>query len=179
MTDPSQFQPLQNPPEPPVELAYETPPAWGNAPLLVRLAAIFAFVTTGLDVVHALVAGGAAGFMYYTFTHMPVAPAGGAPAPALPMPPIVFCLIYAIPAALSLLVIGFKLVGAIKLIRLGRNAWGWGLATAILQCTELWQVEPCCVMFILPLGAGVYTIIILCMPHVRRYLQQGTSLQSA
>ena len=37
------------PPPPTIELNYETPPADGNAPLLVRLAAIFNFVSGGLD----------------------------------------------------------------------------------------------------------------------------------
>ena len=158
---------------PPLELSYQTPPPWGNAPLLVRLAAIFAFVTVGSDVLHVLMAGAITGGWYYLLTHWPVPPAGApAGAPVMPAPPsMMIGWTYALMGVLSLLVIPFKLVGAVKLLRRGTNAWSWGLAAAVLECIALWQAAPCCVFVVLPLGAGVYTIIILCFAHVRRYLE--------
>jgi hypothetical protein len=170
------------PPEPPrpIELAYETPPPYGSAPLLVRLAAIFTFVSAGFDLIYAIISGIMIGVMQYTFTHMPpippppgaVPPAGAAPVAAPPMPPMaLFYGIYGGPGLLCLVVLGFKVFGGIKLVRRSPRAWGWGLATAIIGCTQFWMFLICCAMSIIPVGVGIYTLVVLCQTSVRNYLR--------
>jgi hypothetical protein len=158
-------------PQPPVDLAYQTPLPHDNAPTLVKLAGIFTLVSAGFDLVHAGIGIAVAVVMYYTFTHQPPA-APGAPA-GLPFPPVVFAAIYGLPGLLSLAVLGFKIAGGIKLLRRSPRAWGWGLAAAIIGCTEVWMFSPCCLMPILPIGIGIFSIVVLCLPNVRLYLRLG------
>jgi hypothetical protein len=162
----------------PMDIAYETPPPGGNAPTLIRLAGIFGMVSCGIDLLYALGMGGLSVGMHYLYsTVIPAAAAaappapGAAPPPAMP-PGTVWLMVatYGIPALLSLLVLTPKLIGASKLLRQGRSAWGWGLAMGIICCSQLWMFQPCCVPYLLPLATGIYTIIILSLPHVRTYL---------
>ena len=77
---------------------------------------------------------------------------------------------YGIPGLLSLLVMTPKLIASSQLLKRGKHAWGWGLALGIISCAQVWMFIPCCVPAILPLGAGVFTIVVVCLPHVRMYL---------
>ena len=78
-----------------------------------------------------------------------------------------FLVIYGGEGALALGAAAVKFIGAVKLLRRARNAWGWGLAAGIVGCVELW----CSLGCVIPLAVGIYTIIILCFEHVRRYMQ--------
>jgi hypothetical protein len=72
-------------------------------------------------------------------------------------------------------VLGFKIYGGITLARRNPHAWGWGLATAIIGCTQLWLLFLCCLTPIIPLSVGIYTLVILCLPNVRIYLRASSA----
>jgi hypothetical protein len=154
-------------PQPDPLLSYQTPPPHGNAPLLVRLAGIFLIVAAGFDLLYAIGMGVLSGFMYYMITTAPPPRGPGGPPPAL------LALIYAVPGTLSLLVCGPILFGAIRLLRGGSRTWAWGLTSAILCCCHIWMFMGCCAVMVIPIGAGVYSIVILCLSNVRQYLQGG------
>jgi hypothetical protein len=171
MTDIPPQPPPQSPP--PIELVYQTPLPYGNAPLLVKLAAIFNFISAGLDLLQAIAGVGTAIFMQYILTQIPPAKPG---APPLVLPsPTMFYALYGTPGILSLLVLGFKIYAGVKLLRRSRHAWGWGLAAAIIGCAEIWALSPCCIG-LLHIGIGVYSLVILCLADVRLYLQRGVAV---
>jgi hypothetical protein len=158
--------PLPTDPPPPVELTYETPSPVGNAPLLVRLAAIFLLVAAGLDVLAFVweVISGIFGAMTFGMAAAAPAPPGGGGMP----PSFAWIMIawYVLQPMLSLAEASVKTIAGIKLLRKGKQRWAWGLIAAIAACGEIWSCF-CC----LPsAAAGIYTIVILCLPHVRTYL---------
>ena len=165
----------QIPPLAPLELNYATPPPYGSAPTLVRLAAIFNFVSAGFDLFYAVISGVMIGVMQHAFTHVPAVPPpapGAPPVVAPPMPPLALLYgIYGAPGLLCLLLLGFKICGGVKLARRSPHAWGWGLAAAIIGCTQFWMFLICCVMSIIPVGVGIFTLVILCQSNVRNYLR--------
>lgn len=157
---------------PPFEINYQTPPATGNAALLVRLSAIFNFVSAGLDLMYLAYAVFFCLRLYYTMgvaMHRPGA-AGAAPPPPGFMTWMI--VVRALPGLLSLLSIPLKAIAALQLLRSGRLAWG--LAAGIEGCLEVWT----CFCFPLTLAAGVYTIIILCLQPVRIYLGHAAAGQT-
>ena len=169
--------PPQNSSESPiaVTLAYQTPPPYGNAPTLVKLAGIFSLVSAAFDLVQAAFGVGMAVVMHYTVANAPPPPPG---APAVPQPPLaLFYAIYGTPAILCLVMLGFKIFGGIKLLRRGPHVWGWGLALAIMGCAEIWTVFLCCPMYLVPLGIGIYTLVILSLPNVRLFLRLGPTAE--
>jgi hypothetical protein len=87
-------------------------------------------------------------------------------------------MVYGAPGAASLLVLAPKLIGGLKLLRVRKRAWGWGLAAGIVGCMELWMAFPFCVPIVAPLAAGIFTIVILSLTHVRRYLAARIAAQS-
>jgi hypothetical protein len=165
------------------ELNYETPPPHGSAPTLVRLAAIFQFVSAGIDLIYGIGMISMAGFMYYQLTTAmaaaaaagPGGPAGVPPGPTPPPREMIYMVlaIYGGPGLLSLLAIAPKVIAAFKLMGAGPGSWKWGLTAGIICCCQLWMIHPCCVPVVLPLGAGIYTIVICCLPHVRAYLGEA------
>ena len=148
------------PPTPPLELSYETPQPSDKAAMMLRLAAIFLFVSGGLD----LVAVAYQGLMLamrinFVGVGVPRAPASWAHV-LLTIIPIVEC-------ALSVVIMGLKVIGGLMLLRGNRHAWGWGLAAGIAGCVHFWSC-PCCLASI---ADGTYTIVILCLPQVKAYLR--------
>lgn len=142
-----------------MELNYETPPPYGSAPLLVRLAGIFLLVAAGLNFLNAIYSGIMTAIQLLGPAHPPPP---GFPRYLLPLMQIV-------PGVLSLLVGGAQVAGGVQLLRRGRNAWGFGLGAAIASMVEFWNC-PCCLLY---MAAGVYTVVILCQNNVRVYLKQS------
>jgi hypothetical protein len=151
-------------PPPPIDLAYQTPPPFGKAPLLVKVTAILTLVSAGIDVLSVGMCAFLIGVIYFSLLKTPSPP--GTP-PLL----LMMSIVYGTPAVLCLLVVGFKTCGGVKLLRRGPRAWGWGLAAAIIGCAEIWTIYPCCAPALLQIGIGVYSLIVLCNPNVRRYLR--------
>jgi hypothetical protein len=148
----------------PHELVYQSVPEHRNAPMLVKLAGIFALVSAGLSFIGALYMAGMCIFMGYMAAH--VAPGAGPPPP--PFPIAIFYVVYGAFGVAAIAVGVVKIIGGLKLLRGGKNTWGWALAAAIVGCVELMWCSLGCV---LPLAAGIFTIIILCQEHVRAYLR--------
>jgi hypothetical protein len=96
-----------------------------------------------------------------------VAPPPPGPPPGLP-PETITVMVYGIPGAISLLSSPIVLFCALRLLR--RKSWGWGLGGGILCCLHMWMFAACCVFYFFPLGTGIYSIIVLCLGHVRGYL---------
>ena len=160
----SDYIPPQPPPNPdipgtPLELSYQTPPPTQNARTLVLLPHIFLFVSALLSLLNTLLR---VGTLIYTYaTKGELFPAG------IPVGTTAF--FYAmmfLPPIASLICSVVKAIGANQLRTRGKWAWGLGLTAAIISCIEFWSC-PCCV---LNMGAGIYSIVILCFPHVRAYL---------
>ena len=129
---------------------------------MLRLVAIFNFISAGIDLLYALAMIGVAIFIPVMIAQENArgVPAGSSPPPAL------FAVIYGACAVLSAAVGTVKLIGARKILARGCNAWGWGLAMGICGCPQLW----CGLFFVLPLAAGIFTIVIMCRQDVRTYL---------
>lgn len=158
--------------EPPVmaDLPYE-PIRYDNAPTLVRLASIFFYITGAIDFL-AVPLFVAYVFFFPMFLRAGTRP-GAAPPPAL-MAPIVSAA-YGLCALVSLLQGILKMIAATKLRRRSPGAWGWALAAGIAACLQL----ECSLFCVLPLANGVFTIVILCMESVRRYLREIPDPQQA
>ncbi|HVT80292.1 MAG TPA: hypothetical protein VHM90_06500 [Phycisphaerae bacterium] len=165
-----------------LELNYETPPAGGNANTLIKLAAIFNFISAGFDFLHLVWGICLVVLMNYIFSIAPPAPPPpavpgppGAPAvaPAPPPPKWVVFLMYGAPGILSMVVSPIKLVAAFKLLRLRKRVWGWSLTAGITGCCQWWMLMGCCVMLIVPIAAGVFTIVVCCLPHAREAMLAG------
>jgi hypothetical protein len=182
------------PPAPPsLELNYETPQPGGNARLLVRLAGIFTLISAGIDLLHAAISIGMIVIMHFAMSAAAAAaaapPPGGAPAvappaagpppPVAPFPMTAYYFLYGTPGALSLITMIVLVIGGTKLLRMRKHAWGWGLAMGIVNCCQAWMVMGCCLLYIGPLAAGIYTIVILCLPHVRGYVQQASNASAS
>jgi hypothetical protein len=157
MTYPTEPQP------PSPELNYQSGTPYSNAPTLVLLTVIFNFVLAGLDCLYALlmIVGGI--FMYVMFHKL----AGMPTRPGAPPPPEWVPLVY---LAIAPLVLGASIVNflaAMKVKRHAPNAWGWGLAAAIVNCVQLW----CSWLCIVPLANGIFSIVVLCQPKVQAFLR--------
>jgi len=157
--------------QPPIDLPYASVTEFGNAALLVRLAAIFLYVAAGLDFLYGLIQIAMAFVMPYLMRAS--TPPGEAPPP--PHMDMIIVIMYAAIGVLCLLVCGLKLIAATKLLRVRRHAWGFGLAAGIVSCTQFW----CSLFCVLPMGAGIYTIVILCLENVRRYLAVPPTVEAA
>ena len=149
-------------PAQPIDLAYETPQPSGNAALLVRLAAIFLLVSAGLDLIGFAWGVISAGINFWSRRNF-----GAGPAPGVPVYLEAFMIVaLVVPPLLSLGEAGIKGLAAWKFFRAGTRQWGWGLAAGIASCCEIWSC-PCCFA---SWATGIYTIVILCLPHVRAFL---------
>ena len=135
-----------------------------NAPTLVLLAVIFNYVMAGIDLLYGLSCLGFAIFMYFTITSTTVTSGSGIP------PERWIALLYAGPAIPSLAVATIKIIAATKMRRRSRHAFGWGLAAGIVGCIQIWCGVLCMPACIIPLGVGIYTIVIVCLDYVRAYL---------
>jgi hypothetical protein len=135
--------------------------------VLIKLAVIFNYIIAGLDVIAAAGQLTMLGFMYYFMTRMtpPTATAPG-------MPPMIFMLVYPFYALFALTAATLNFVSARTLARRGPWAFGWTLAAAIVDFFSLLWCSMGC---ILPLAAGVYSIVIVCLEQVRAELRKGES----
>jgi len=147
---------------PNLELSYQAPERYGNAATLVKLAGIFNIVSFALDLVYGIGMGALCVLFISTSAH-----GGSAPKPWVPVA------IFAGFGVASFLVAIPKCIGAFKLLRQGKNAWGWGLAAGICGCVQVWTFEPCCLPMILFMGIGIFTVVISCLTNVRAYLAIG------
>lgn len=145
------------------EVQYQTPPPQGNAATLVRLAAIFMLVAAGLHMLSVLIHVGMAIFIPWVMTRDPRVMAG----PGSPPPIWIFPVMYGAYALVALAAAVVTFLGGMKLLKKRKGAFGWGLAAGIMCCLSIW----CSIGCILPIGAGIYTIVILCLEHVRAYLR--------
>ena len=166
---------------PSLELNYQTPQPGGNAKMLVKLAAIFNFITSGLDGLTVLFRVAAVIFILYLANHPgagggrffagPGAGPGAVPGGAAPAGRDLWiqALVQGIPALYALAAGVLKCVAGFWLVKRRKGAWGLALAAGIAGCLEVWSC-PCCFAHI---ACGVYTIVVLCLTHVRGYLQTG------
>ncbi|HVS72826.1 MAG TPA: hypothetical protein VHQ47_16335 [Phycisphaerae bacterium] len=155
-------------------LGYEPPEGYESAPKLVRLAGTFNIIVAVLDILSALGLGTM--IVLLATGIVPEAMLDSEPGMALggSRPPLaLFLVTWGCCAALEIAVAVVKLVGATKLLHTSRNAWGWGLATGIVGCGQFW----CGLTCVLPMAAGIYTIVILCREDVRRYLRDAAMME--
>ncbi len=154
---------------------YQDPSPYGNAPLLVKLVGIFTIVVAGLDIIYGVVmlmSGIFIGTGAMPIPAFEVNPAGGAGAPAVPPPPLAFFVWLLVFITLIAVCAGIvKLIAGIKILRRRRSAWGWGLAVGIVGCLQLWCVYFC----VVPLGVGIFTIVVMSLEGVRRYLRDSAA----
>ena len=154
---------MTNPPAP-FEIAYATPSPYGNAPILVKLAGIFLLVIAGLDFIYGVVIAIMGFAMGVDVAH-----------DASPPPMALFVGIFGGLTLLSLSVCAVKITAGVKLLRRRYHAWGWGLAGGIICCMQLW----CSYFCVIPMAAGIFTIIVLCQQSVIRYLREGSATGGA
>jgi hypothetical protein len=155
---------------PQIDLPYE-PNTYDNASMLVRLSFIFFYIVGGIDFLAVPF------FIVYIFLFPMMLHAsgpGGAPPPPAAVSYIVSAT-YGLCALISLLQGILKMIAATKLRRRSTGAWGWALAAGIAACLQL----QCSFFCVLPLAAGVFTIVILCRENVRRYLREIPNPQTA
>jgi hypothetical protein len=170
-----------NPPYPPdPSFAYQPLPyqPYGSAPTLTKLAGIFNCIMAGMDLLYALGIGVfailvAAGVIPQdAFDDKSAFPPPGGGPHVYSGPPI--ALIYGITGAISVVALAagiVKLIAGIKMLRRKPGAWGWSLAGGIFGCTQLW----CSYFCVLPMGIGVFTIVVCCLDTVRRYLRDAAA----
>ena len=139
-------------------------PSYGSAPTLVRVAMILLYVMAGLDLFGGLGVAAAILLKFFVYHAVPVG-AGHPPPPDVWVRVVIDSGI----AILCCLEGALLLVAATKLVRRSRNAWGLALAAAIVCCVQF----QCSIFCVLPLGIGVYTIVVLVQESVRRYLQDS------
>jgi len=163
---------MPEPAPPESTLTYETPQPYGNAPILVKLAAIFGFVAAGLDLLGVALAVIMLVTVFWVMGQMNSAPApGGAATPLGPRS--VMWLTLAIRgggALLGIISAAVKTVAGIQLLRHSRRAWGWGLASGIIGSIPLTGILTCGVICLGTLPAGVFTLVVMLLGHVRRFL---------
>ncbi len=150
-----------SPPTPPYDIHYLAPP--DNASNLLRLTVIFNYIAAGLDALTCLLGIGVGIFFIIAGPTMEQKP--GDP------PPLLLGIIY---LCIGVLAIGYaivKIIAARKLSNAAPHAWGWGLAAGIVGCAQL-LCGSCC---FLQVGAGIYTVVILCFDNVKRELSQRQS----
>lgn len=155
--------PPQYPPGPPIELSYETPGNFGNAPLLVRLGAIFTLVLSGLNIMYVLLQVGVTLFDLAR-TGSLVPPGVGGLSPGIRW---LILAMRILPPLGALVVGGVQVMAGVQLLRRGKHAWVLGLIAAIAGCVEFWT----CFCYMLGMAGSVYMIVILCFANVRAYLQ--------
>jgi len=166
-------------PAPPT-LTYQTPHPYGNAPLLVRLAAIFTLVAAGTDLLGTAWSAVTLAIMYIatqfdTASGAAIPPRGPAPFPG---PQAVMWISLAIHGGaflIGLLCTVVKTVAGIQLLRHSRRAWAWGLAAGILGSFPLSSFLSCSLFCLLSLPAGIYTLVVMCLQHVRRFLADANA----
>ena len=154
------------PPYDPAGEGYGQVPADATVKKLIMLAFIFDFVMAGIDAVYGI------GMIVAAFVVPAIitASAAAGPAGASPPPPTaVLVVIYCGMGLVSLLAGIVKLIAGLKMKRNSRGAWGWGLAAGIVACVQLW----CSFFCVLPMAAGIYSIVILCREDVRSYFARG------
>jgi len=161
---------MTQPPQWGETISYQSRSQYGNAAVLVKLAGIFNLVAAGLDALCGLAMAGFVVLMVFIAAEAsrPGAPAGPGHGGAGTRPEEAWMVagVYGGLAVLSLGVSVVKAIGGTKMLRHSPGAWGWGLAAGIVGCVQLW----CSLACVVPMSAGIYTIIILCLDHVRRFL---------
>jgi hypothetical protein len=167
---------------------YPTPSPYGNAPMLVKLAGIFNIVVGALTILFAVVQGVWAVFMRAMLT-APTAPSGtttvwGIPfsttTTGSPMPGAfqwIFVALYAGAALLDLISGIVEISAGVALVRRSRRSFGWGIAALVASFLSVFSsfFGVCCLVAILPLGSGIYTLVVLCFDNCRRYLRQAAA----
>jgi hypothetical protein len=122
----------------------------------IKVAAILNLVMCGLDFLYALLALAAA----ILFPLMDTATSPDDP------PPWVFSIVAGVMLLLAATAGTLKLVAGMKLLKLRPNARGWTLAAGIVGCGQLW----CSYFCVLPLGIGIYSIVVACLDSVKQHL---------
>jgi hypothetical protein len=135
---------------------------------LVRLAVIFNYIIAGADVLAALLQLAMMGLMYFVIQKGGMGPPPPGPAPGLP--PTFVILIYPVYALFALSAATVNFLSAQALRKRKPTAFGWTLASGIVNCFALLWCSLGCV---LPLAAGIYSIVIMCLEPVRMHLQNG------
>jgi len=164
MGEPAQFPPpVPGDPFAP-DLNYQGNRPYGAAPTLVKVVGIMNIVTAGIDI---LWCGLLSVFAIMFGTgNLPKEFQG----PEGPLPPgaslNLVALVLCGMALLSVVAGVLKLIGGIKLLRKSRGAWGFGLAGGIIGCVQLW----CSYFCVLPMGVGIFTIVVMALGNTRRYL---------
>jgi len=154
-------------PADPYGLQYQSPyRPYGNAPTLTKVAAILNLVMAGIDLLYGLGVIIAAVCFFIPGLVDPKEFDGnnGPPLMALQIGLTIG----------SFLVVGaglMKLIAGIKLLRRKQGAWGWALAGGIIGCVQIW----CSYFCVLPMGIGIFTIVVCCLETVRRYLADSAS----
>jgi hypothetical protein len=161
---PQQGPPPDPPPGVPAELSYASVGSNPQGAVLIKLAVIFNYVVAGLDVIAALGQLAMMGLMYYFMMRM-TPPTATAPA----MPALAFIL-YPFYALFASTAATLNFISARTLSNRGPWAFGWTLAAAIVDFFSLLWCSMGC---ILPLAAGVYLIVIVCLEQVRAELRRG------
>ncbi len=151
------------PQEFPTDLMYESSPPGRNASLLLKLTMIFTYIVCGLHLMGGLLQTTLAIFMPYAMQVRPPAAAPGAPAP----PAALFAVIYGVLAFVALAAAIVNFIAADRLRKRQRGAFAWILASAIVNVAGIFWCSLGCV---LPLAAGIFTIVVLCQEGVRKEL---------
>ncbi|HEY4328995.1 MAG TPA: hypothetical protein VGN88_04605, partial [Phycisphaerae bacterium] len=165
--DPSSGNPYGMPPN--SYTIYDPPPPspYGNSPKLIQVTAILNLVMAGLDflwggvMVVVLIVIGAGG--------MSPEELSGDAGPGGATPKWLFILVAGIFALFCAIAGILKLTGGVKLLRRTRFAWGIGLSGGIVGCMQLW----CSYFCVLPMGIGIFTIVVLALENSRRYLREN------
>src|ERR1041384_7943865 len=116
---------MSQPPFEPPPLNYATGSPYRSAPTLVTLAVIFNYVVAGLDMLFGLAGIGYGVFFFVLMSSTTTTMTARGAAVTMPSPPRWLPMIYFLPAIPSAVVATVKIIGATKLRRRGKNAWGW------------------------------------------------------
>ena len=163
--------PAQPPPLPPPQLEYLSSSGYGKASVLINIAVILNYIAATVD---ALIFLGALSFSIFMGVFIASVPPTTGPAP--PFPPAVFLIgmsiIFGIPILFAAII---KFIAAHRLRKNAQYAWGLGLTAGITGCAEIMFLcvsMSCFFVFVawIPLGVGIYTLVVLCLENVRRYI---------
>ncbi|HVT80293.1 MAG TPA: hypothetical protein VHM90_06505 [Phycisphaerae bacterium] len=139
---------------------------YGSAPTLTKVAAILNIVMAGIDLLYGL------GMLVATIVFLIPGAVDKHEFDGNNGPPLIAIQIGLPIAFLIISAAGIvKLVAGIKLLRRKPGAWGWTLAGGIVGCMQIW----CSYFCVLPMGIGVFTIVVCCLDTVRRYLADSAS----
>lgn len=148
----------------PSELSYLTVTTSRDA-TLIQLAVVFNYIIAGADILAALAQLGLMGFMFYAMRQGGMVSAAGGP-----IPPEFMLLVYPIYALFALSAATLNFLSAQTLRRRSNSAIGWTLAAGVVNCFALLWCSLGCVI---PLAAGVYSIVIVCLEPVRALLRNS------